>query len=226
MKILNEIFDKILVITIPSFADVNEPVHINNIDFSRNLNRIENMKRRLDGVDYEFFYGTHGKDIDVQYYRSKGSRLTRGQMGCALSHYQIYQKMVDENLDNVLILEDDCVFCENIVELSEYYAQLPEDYHVFYLGYDCPFMSSFSSHLNISTGSVGWTHSMNVKKHCAEKILEINKDLLWTADGAFTQLHNIEGTQYHLASPQLTYQDNDGSASTLYQVDTQYGMGF
>ena len=211
MKILNEIFDKILVITIPSFTD-----------------RIENMKQRLEGINYEFFYGAYGRDIDVQYYRSKGSRLTRGQMGCALSHYQVYQKIVDENLQNVLILEDDCAFNQNIVELSEYYSELPEDYSVFYLGYDCPFTSPYSPKLNLSNGSVGWTHSMNVRKHCAEKILEINKDLLWTADGAFAQLHNTEGTQYHLAIPQLTYQDNDGTnaTSTLVQVDNKYGMGF
>lgn len=209
MKILNEIFDKILVITIPSFTD-----------------RIANMKARLDGIEYEFFDGAYGRDIDVDYYRSKGSRLTRGQLGCALSHYQIYQKMVDENLDNVLILEDDCVFNENVVELGEYYSQLPENYAVFYLGYDCPFTSPYSPKLNLSNGSVGWTHSMNVRKHCAEKILEINKDLLWTADGAFAQLHNVYGTQYHLAIPQLTYQDNDGTTSTLVEVDKKYGMGF
>lgn len=209
MKILNEIFDKILVITIPSFDD-----------------RIENMKQRLEGVEYEFFYGAYGRDIDVEYYRSKGSRLTRGQLGCALSHYQIYQKMIDENLDNVLILEDDCVFNENVVELPEYYSELPENYAVFYLGYDCPFTSPYSNKLNLSNGSVGWTHSMNVRNHCAEKILEINKDLLWTADGAFAQLHSTYGTQYHLAIPQLTYQDNDGTTSTLVEVDKKYGMGF
>ncbi len=208
MKILNEIFDKILVITIPSFSD-----------------RIENMKKRLDGVEYEFFYGAYGRDIDVEYYRSRGSRLTRGQLGCALSHYKIYQKMVDDDLDNVLILEDDCVFSQNIVELEQYYSQLPENYSVFYLGYDCPFTSPYSSYLNVSNGSVGWTHSMNVKKHCAEKILEINKDLNWTADGAFAQLYNTQGVQYHLANPQLTYQDNDGTTSTLVEVDKKYGMG-
>ena len=39
MDKLNEVFDKIFVLTIPSFTD-----------------RIENMKQRLEGVDYEFFY--------------------------------------------------------------------------------------------------------------------------------------------------------------------------
>jgi glycosyl transferase family 25 len=208
MKILNEIFDKVLVLTIPSFTD-----------------RIENMKQRLEGVDYEFFYGAYGRDIDVEYYRSKGSRLTRGQLGCALSHYRIYEKIVEENLQNVLILEDDCGFHENIVELEEYYSQLPDDYSVFYLGYDCPFFESYSPKLTIATGNVGYTHSMNVKKDCAEKMLEVNENLLWTADGAFAQLHNTHGSKYYLANPKLTYQDNDGTTSTLVEVDKKYGMG-
>jgi hypothetical protein len=139
---------------------------------------------------------------------------------------QCFKHANEQNYNNILILEDDCGFNENVLNLESYYKQLPEDYSVFYLGYDCPFTGPYSSNLNVSTGSVGWTHSMNVRKHCAEKILEINSDLLWTADGAFAQLHNTDGTQYHLAVPQITYQDNDGTTSTLVEVDKQYGMGF
>ena len=46
MKILNEVFDKVLVLTTPYFEG-----------------RIENMKQRLEGCEYEFFYGTYGKEI-------------------------------------------------------------------------------------------------------------------------------------------------------------------
>ncbi len=117
MEALNKIFDKIYVITIPSFTD-----------------RIENMKKRLDGIDYEFFYGVYGGDLDTSEYRDRGSKLTRGQLSCALSHYKIYEKMVQENLDNVLILEDDCAFNSSVIEIEKYYNQLPENYSVFYLG--------------------------------------------------------------------------------------------
>lgn len=36
--------------------------------------------------------------------------LTPSEIGCALSHHGIYQKMVDENIESALILEDDVLF--------------------------------------------------------------------------------------------------------------------
>lgn len=212
MNSLNKVFDKIFVLTIPSFTD-----------------RIENMKQRLDGVDYEFFYGTYGGDLDVTPYREAGSRLTRGQLSCALSHYNIYKKIVEEDIQNALILEDDCIFTENINRIEEYAEQLPDEYSVFYLGFqEGSAGSGYSSNLNILTGrGVGHTHAMNVKKSCAELMLEFNKNLVWTADGAFNELAKVHDVKYLLANPIIINQDNGGGDdSTLVIVDKIYGFGF
>ena len=40
-----------------------------------------------------------------------GRPLTYGEIGCFMSHYNIWQDMVDRNLDTVLILEDDIRYC-------------------------------------------------------------------------------------------------------------------
>lgn len=212
MNSLNKVFDKIFVLTIPSFTD-----------------RIENMKQRLEGVDYEFFYGTYGGDLDVTPYREAGSRLTRGQLSCALSHYNIYKKIVEEDIQNALILEDDCIFTENINRIEEYTDQLPDEYSVFYLGFqEGSAGSGYSSNLNILTGrGVGHTHAMNVKKSCAELMLEFNKNLVWTADGAFNELAKVHDVKYLLANPIIINQDNGGGDdSTLVIVDKIYGFGF
>jgi len=212
MNSLNKVFDKIFVLTIPSFTD-----------------RIENMKQRLEGVDYEFFYGTYGGDLDVTPYREAGSRLTRGQLSCALSHYNIYKKIVEEDIQNALILEDDCIFTENINRIEEYAEQLPDEYSVFYLGFqEGSAGSGYSSNLNILTGrGVGHTHAMNVKKSCAELMLEFNKNLVWTADGAFNELAKVHDVKYLLANPIIINQDNGGGDdSTLVIVDKIYGFGF
>ncbi|MHA2055825.1 MAG: glycosyltransferase family 25 protein [Candidatus Hodarchaeales archaeon] len=212
MDKLNKVFDRIFVLTIPSFTD-----------------RIENMKQRLEGVDYEFFYGTYGGDLDVTPYREAGSRLTRGQLSCALSHYNIYKKIVEEDIQNALILEDDCIFTENINRIDEYAKQLPDEYSVFYLGFqEGSAGSGYSSNLNILTGrGVGHTHAMNVKKSCAELMLEFNKNLVWTADGAFNELAKVHDVKYLLANPIIINQDNGGGDdSTLVIVDKIYGFGF
>ena len=208
MKFLNEIFDHIFVMTVPSFVD-----------------RIENMKSRLDGVDYKFFYGVYGGDIDVQRYRSLGSKLTRGQMSCSLSHVLLYEKIVRDNLDNVLILEDDCAFNDNIQNLLKCYEQLPDNFDVFYLGYDCPSYVKFSENLYSATTHIGHTHSICVSNKCAAKMAELNKNLLWTADGAFVELLKSNEVPAYLANPKMTYQDNNGSDAKCVQIDKNYGMG-
>jgi hypothetical protein len=212
MKNLNKVFDRIFIITIPSFTD-----------------RINNMKKRLEGVDYEFFYGAYGGDLDVTPYREVGSRLTRGQLSCALSHYRIYEKIVNENIQNALILEDDCDFNDHIFNIENYTNQLPDEYSVFYLGYQEDSAGcGYSSNLNILTGGgVGHTHAMNVKKSCAEILLDFNKDLIWTADGAFNELAKKYNVEYYLANPKIAIQDNGGGDdSTLVIVDKIYGFGF
>jgi hypothetical protein len=187
------------------------------------------MKQRLAGVDYEFFYGAYGGDLDVTPYRELGSGLTRGQLSCALSHYQIYQKIVDENIENALILEDDCFFGENILNIEQYVNQLPSEYDVFYLGFQEDILGSpYSPNLNILSGrGVGHTHAMNVKRPCAELMLEFNKGLIWTADGVFNELSKRYDVKYYLANPKIAFQDNaGGDDSTLVIVDKTYGFGF
>lgn len=209
MKFLNQVFDHIFVMTVPIFVD-----------------RIENMKSRLEGVDYEFFYGVYGGDIDVQKYRDLGSKLTRGQMSCSLSHVRLYQEIIDKNLDNVLILEDDCAFNDNINNVANCCSQLPKDFDIFYLGYDCPSLNPFSESLYTATTHIGHTHSICVSNKCAVKMAELNKNLFWTADGAFVELLKSNEVPAYLANPKMTYQDNNGSDAKCVQVDKDHGMGF
>lgn len=211
IKVLNEVFGKVFVITTPHFED-----------------RIKNMKERLNGCEYEFFYGTYGGDINVNKYRELGSKLTRAQLACALSHKDLCEKIVNENLDNVLIMEDDCTFTDNLVNLPNYYSQLPSDYGIFFLGHDYsgPQPNYFFQNLfEVSVGSVAQFHCFNMTRRCAELILEVNKDLLWTADGVSAEVLNRYDIRYYLANPKLAVQDNHGETSTLVAVDIKHGMG-
>lgn len=62
--------------------------------------------------------------------------MTKGEIGCSLSHYLIWRKMVDEQYDNVLILEDDIVLCENFSHrVNQIGLKLSDvDYDFVYLG--------------------------------------------------------------------------------------------
>lgn len=126
-------FDKVLVLTVPRFKD-----------------RQEKVKQRLSGISFEFFYGADKNDLTEEYIRNnyhydkKNSLAVRqfypplnaGEIACALSHRHIYQAMLDNNWQHVLVFEDDVVPDEkNLSLLPAALSELPADWDLFYLGY-------------------------------------------------------------------------------------------
>ena len=49
--------------------------------------------------------------------KAKRRELSTGEIGCALTHAKIYQQMLDENLEEVLILEDDIVITQDLLHV-------------------------------------------------------------------------------------------------------------
>ncbi len=75
------------------------------------------------GIDYTYFEAVDGKTLTDEILSQKGIKfmpgyedpyhkrpMKMGEIGCFLSHFMIWQKMVEENLKEVLILEDDIKF--------------------------------------------------------------------------------------------------------------------
>jgi glycosyl transferase, family 25 len=132
-EVLQQYFDKVLVLTVPRFKE-----------------RQEKVKQRLSGISFDFFYGVDKNDLSEEsissnyHYDKKNSLAVRqyypplnsGEIACALSHRNIYQAMIDNNWQHVLVFEDDVVPDENNISmLPEIVKELPADWELFYLGY-------------------------------------------------------------------------------------------
>lgn len=89
------------------------------INLDKNTERlvlIDSQLKRL-GIDYERFPAIYGKSLSAlerhQVYdeqwakRLTGQSLLDGEIGCALSHIRLYERIVHEQLPYALILEDD-----------------------------------------------------------------------------------------------------------------------
>ena len=199
MNQLNEIFDNIFVIGVKDSV------------------REYRIKKRFEGLNYEYFYGVNGTEVDKKYYENKGSKLTYGQLGCSLSHVNLYKKIVDEDIEVALILEDDCVFNENLKNFKKYYESLPKDWDIVYGGflpmsnvnkanYDNLFYKVKPSY-NSSVGHICGTHCIIINKRFAEKMYNFNKDGLYTADGAFTEFLKQEDANMYAFVPAMANQD-------------------
>ena len=99
------------------------------INLQRDISRRENMIMQLKQhniCDYEFIEAIDGQSENLDKYDFTvipnwvepftNKIMTKGEIGCALTHYNIWKKMVNEKLENVLILEDDAVFCNNFFD--------------------------------------------------------------------------------------------------------------
>ena len=101
---------------------------------------MEYMAKLLLAADIEFerVSAVYGKDLSVEE-RKKcfrpfhsfvacARRLTDGEVGCSLSHLKIYQKMVNDDIQSALVLEDDIVIvdgfkrqieeCEKLIDVA------------------------------------------------------------------------------------------------------------
>ncbi|MFI3257200.1 MAG: glycosyltransferase family 25 protein [Spirochaetales bacterium] len=49
-------------------------------------------------------------------YNNYGREITKGEIGCALSHRKVYKKMVSENIKHAIVLEDDIILKDNFLD--------------------------------------------------------------------------------------------------------------
>lgn len=89
-------------------------------------------------LDFDFFDAVDGCALSEAEIRSvysseltvqlNGRDLTRGEIGCALSHIRIYEEMCKSNASDALILEDDAVVGTELVNVLQNRHRLPRDW--------------------------------------------------------------------------------------------------
>lgn len=106
------------------------------ISLQRETERREAMRQELSGFDFEFFDAQDGDAIDWRHYRHRldaewfrimrGRELSPGEIGCFLSHYGVWERIVEAEIPLAIVLEDDARledgFRETIAELLKYHA--------------------------------------------------------------------------------------------------------
>ncbi len=134
LQFLNEYFDKIFVVTI-----------------RRATERQQHVTERLQGLQFEFFYGVDKQEHSMEELKTDGlysehkakafhrydKPMSHGEVACALSHRNLWQLIVEQKYERVLVFEDDVVPDENMFRfIPDIFNELPKDWELFYLGYD------------------------------------------------------------------------------------------
>lgn len=122
---LNEIFDEVYVI---------------NLD--RATDRLQAMDRKLakHGIKYKRLNAVDGRKLDPTIIDAECTPVCAnfaiyGAIGCALSHKTIWNDVVQRGLKQVLVLEDDAVFCADFNRrFLASWESVPADWDLVHLG--------------------------------------------------------------------------------------------
>lgn len=132
--LLNRTFDRIFVVTLRRATD-----------------RQARVRERLEGLRYEFFWGTDKREIDIatlertgiysearaRHMHRNGKAMPLGHIAASISHRSIYELVVRNGWSRVLVFEDDVMpRTEDLAEVEATLAELPAGWDFVYLGYE------------------------------------------------------------------------------------------
>ena len=171
------------------------------IDFTKYFDKtyVINLDKRMDRL--ETFqkemkkYSIHGVErfsaIDGNLIEYNGPLLA-GEIGILMSHFEIIKKSKEENLNNILILEDDVFFSDEILKLDEYMSLIPKDWDFIYFGgnhvYGTPPVK-----INEKVLKLNFTVALQcvaINKQMFDVILSILPKMGKQVDGYYANLHN------------------------------------
>ena len=97
-------------------------------------------------IDYEFFDAVDGDKLsnaDISKFKIKegeqrnGRPLSKGELGCAFSHLHVYEKMLAENIEQLIVLEDDAQLDDDFAALINGLDNSSVQWDLAYIGYLC-----------------------------------------------------------------------------------------
>ena len=106
------------------------------INLRRSTERRSIMTGRLNqlGVDHSVFEAVDGQKLELEtasvYDGARrrmlfGRDMTKGELGCLLSHRAIYQAIVDRDIEKAVILEDDTILSTDFPDVVRALIELP-----------------------------------------------------------------------------------------------------
>ena len=109
------------------------------VHYAKLTNRKDSIIKQLKTHNFDFeFISNHGKENLTNEDKNMFRNISDGEISVALHHIECYKRIVEENVDYALILEDDIVLCNNFRQnLEHYIKELPSDWDMLFIGDGC-----------------------------------------------------------------------------------------
>ena len=205
------------------------------------INRQENQSRRkyieqhfeaIKAPVYEFFQATEGTQLSATLVEKCNTwhtrcflrrAITRGEIGCTLSHLSIYKEIISKDLAGALIFEDDVQILENkLFGLVEHWVDLlDQSASILHLG------SCHRDRNNIPIKHikrVGGTHAYYINKLAAGNMLRAFNDLPKIPIDKFSLLIRAKVCNVYLFNKRLATQGALGSTIALRKRNRSFRL--
>ncbi len=124
----------------------NQQIPILIISLTHALGRRKFMREQMARlkIDYEFFDAVDGNKLshaDISKLNIKEGeqclkrQLSQGEIGAAVSHLHVYEKMLAENIERLIVLEDDAQLNDDFTVLINNLNSAPLQWDLAYLGH-------------------------------------------------------------------------------------------
>lgn len=104
------------------------------INLEKDKNRLQNIIHQLESnhiTNYERIPAIYGKKLNL---RNFTKHLSYPQLGCFLSHVNTLYKIIKDNVDIALVLEDDVILSNYFPKLEKIIKELPKDFDICWVG--------------------------------------------------------------------------------------------
>ncbi len=113
------------------------------------------------------------KQLDNSGFRTKHYQLTKGAIGCYLSHVKLWEHILKKNTEYALILEDDAKIPKHInATIQKQLKYIPSDWDIILLGHICTECIEFKNYYSVNRFML--THCYLIKRLSIIKIMETN----------------------------------------------------
>lgn len=204
---------KIFVITTPNRKDyILEQCKLHNL----NVEVFDAVIGKKLGLIPENYNKLEFPTLDV--------KLTFGGIGCALSHYVLWNLCKYLPDEEFFILEDDCIFCDDFEnKFKKIYDTLPKNWEMAYVGW-IPYgndITPITIDNNISVRIPSATHAYIIKKSAIPKLIDSLHPISSPVD-----LHIINkalnNLVYYVFDPSLVTQKSYMNVSDIDWMSTGY----
>jgi GR25 family glycosyltransferase involved in LPS biosynthesis len=103
------------------------------INLKKRTDRLENFKKQVEKFDlgeFEIFEAVDGTKLN----NVQSKLLSRGEIGIIMSNIEIFKKAKEKNYKEIIIIEDDCYFTEEMKNIYDYISLIPSDWDMIYFG--------------------------------------------------------------------------------------------